>query len=103
MLATSKGLPKSVDEVILMLGEVEKNEEQLLKVIFEGKHFEAAQIRKSIINIKEKFKLCCHVIIGDVHRADVDPTSLVRRSEQRDVRRTRAPLLVLERQDFGGA
>lgn len=61
---------KSIEEVISMLGEVERNEEQLLKIIFMGKHHEAAMLRKTIDKINHRFKVSCQAIVSDVHKAD---------------------------------
>lgn len=43
-----------------------------MEIIFEGKNMEAADLRKELFEIKEHFKLCCNVIIGEMHNDDFE-------------------------------
>jgi hypothetical protein len=68
-----KGQPSiNVDQVIAMLSDVERDESRLLSIIFEGKHVEAASLRKAIDKSKSTFKYRCHAIVNDVHRSDYE-------------------------------
>lgn len=62
---------KSIEDVVYLLSKVEAGEERLLEIIFDGKNSEAANLRREITEIKEHFKLCCHVIVGEMHHDDV--------------------------------
>lgn len=62
---------KTIEDVVYLLSKVEAGEERLLQIIFDGKNSEAANLRREIMEIKEHFKLCCNVIIGEMHHDDV--------------------------------
>lgn len=62
---------QTIEDVVYLLSKVEAGEERLLQIIFDGKNSEAANLRREIMEIKEHFKLCCHVIIGEMHHDDV--------------------------------
>lgn len=42
-----------------------------MEIIFDGKNYEAANMRKELNEIKNHFKLCCNVIINEMHADDV--------------------------------
>ena len=63
---------KTVEDIVKMLDKVELGENQLLRYLIDGKNIEAANMRKELENIKEHFKICCHVVINEMHQEDME-------------------------------
>lgn len=62
--------PKRLEDIIAILSRVETQEAKLIDLLFEGKTYEASQLKINLGSLKSQFKNSCHGIIASLHHED---------------------------------